>query len=410
MALRKYTKDQKDETTGTRGKKTGIASCYVRFRPKGSVMERDGDGFGNRAWWKWGAVNGDPATLENNLQTFKNMTQMITRTIGNQKTGNDTAKTSFNLKDLSPHAKALMFNSSYGPYPAYTFKAGTRKYVSAWTGAFVTGQTITMAFSTTEEATDTTSSVTTVSVPFATDDATTKTNLLNAIKANTGINQTLTTFSSNTLTIICKTGYYMTVSAQMASTGGTTPPTTVNTSTDTSIVTTSIDKTNGTISRTQLPLVTGGAAKIQAVIDNAPEGALVQIELLTGTNGVTVKEFPLVARLSGDMLILNEALDQLPADLAEIKVVAYFDYYPGGDNLKEFEVQIEYRDHSNKAVSLVYIPCFSPDEGTKAPNFTKEGRVGVISGVCVEELFTVGSDEILLPFVVRDVNSAVGAY
>ena len=97
-------------------------------------------------------------------------------------------------------------------------------------------------------------------------------------------------------------------------------------------------------------------------------------------------------------------------DLATIKVVAMIDYYPGGDNLKEFEVQLEFRDHSNKAVTMVYIPCFSPDEGTRAPNFTKDGRTGVISGVCVEELFTVGSDEILLPFVVRDVHSAVGVH
>ena len=410
MALRKYTKNQLDETSGTRGKKTGIASCYVRFRPKGSVMERDAGGFGNRAWWKWGAINGDPATIENNLQTYKNMTQMITRTIGNQKTGNDTAKTSFNLKDINPHAKALMFNSSYGPSVAYTLAAGTRKYVSTWTGVFVASQTITMTFTTTKESTDTTTSATTVSVPFATDDTTTKANLLTAIKANSGIDGTLTSFSGNTLTIRTKTGYYMTVTAQMTSTGGSSPPTTTNVETDTSIVTTSIDQTNGTISRTQLPLVTGGAAKIQAVIDNAPEGALVQIEVLTGTDGVTVKEYPLVARLSDNMLILNEALDQLPADLAEIKVVAYIDYFPGGDNLKEFEVQLEFRDHSNKAVSLVYIPCFSPDEGTKAPNFTKEGRTGVISGVCVEELFTVSGDEILLPFVVRDVNSAVGVY
>lgn len=410
MALRKYTKNQLDETPGTRGKKTGIASCYVRYRPKGSTLERDGSGFGNRAWWKWGLMNGDPATIENNLQTYKNITQMISRTIGNQKTGNDTAKASFNLKDISPHAKALMFNSSYGPSVSYTLKAGTRKYVSTWTGAFVASQTITFTFTTTNEATDTTSSATTVSVAFTADDTTTKAALVSAIKANSGIDQTLTAFSSHTLTIKTKAGYYMTVSAQMTSTGGSSPPTTTNVETDTSIVTTSVNASNGTISRTQLPLATGGGAIMQAVIDNSPEGSLPQIEVITGTDGVTVKEYPLIARVSGDVLILNEALDQLPADLATIKVVAYIDYYPGGDNLKEFEVQLEFRDHSNKAVSLVYIPCFSPDEGTKAPNFTKEGRTGVISGVCVEELFTVGSDEILLPFVVRDVNSAVGVH
>ena len=186
--------------------------------------------------------------LENNLQTYKNMTQMITRTIGNQKTGNDTAKTSFNLKDINPHAKALMFNSSYGPSVAYTLAAGTRKYVSTWTGAFVASQTITMTFTTTKESTDTTTSATTVSVPFSTDDTTTKANLLTAIKANSGIDGTLTSFSGNTLTIRTKTGYYMTVTAQMTSTGGSSPPTTTNVETDTSIVTTSIDQTNGDIS------------------------------------------------------------------------------------------------------------------------------------------------------------------
>lgn len=414
---RLYSNDQKHETGGTRGKKTKIASCIVRYRPKGTAAERHEKGFGTKFWWLFGNLDGSPAELTNQLKTFKNITQMIERNIGNQKTGNDVAMFKAAFKDLCPLAVSLMKGSSYRPIPKYTPYAGTRQYTSAVAGAFVTGNTYALTF-TTKKMDEEATAPTVVSVAYSTNDAAMKTAIHDAIVANEGVLSAV--WTSNTLVIKTKPRTIMTITAQATNTGGTAASVT-NTEVDTSIVSLTVDASNGTISDGKLPLSTGDAAKMRAVFNNSPEGSLPQIEIYTGgtlnneADLVVEPEYPLVTRLEGDYLILNENLSQLPPDLSTIKVVAGWEEYPGGDNLRELELQVEFRDHSNKTDETFYIPSFSTDETTTFPNYTNEGYKGTLGGPCSNELFEVPKGDgtttnIMLPWISERLNSAVAPY
>lgn len=413
-----YSKDQKHETGGTRGKKTRIASVLFRYRIKGTAAERHQGGFSESFWWYLGNMNGNSLEMTNQLKTFKNITQMISRTIGSQKTGNDTAMIKIPLKDLCPFAVALLKGSSYRPKPKYTLFPGIRQYTSAVAGPFVTLNVYALTFTTTPlngEA----STPTVVSETFTTDDSTTKSNIVDAILENDGILSAV--WTTNTLVIKTKPKTIMTITVQATNVGGTAAAVT-NTSVDTSVITLSIDASNGTISEFKIPLATGDATKMRTVFDNAPEGALPQIEIFTGgtLNGgddlVVEPEYPLATRLEGNYLVLNEALSQLPLDLSEIRVVAGFDEYPGGDSLKEIELQIIFRDHSNKTVEVFYIPSFSTDESTTYPVYKEDGYTGTLGGPCLDEIFNVPSedgetsDDILLPWISQRNNSAVAPY
>lgn len=409
--LRKYTAEQYDETSGIGGNRTGLAACFVKFRKKDGVKDGDSNGYGTSYWWELAQIDGDPAAIENTLQTFINETGMNKRSIGNQKTGNGPVRLPLNLKMLTPESRKIASLSEYDPVISFTPHAGTRKIVSTWTGAFVASQAITMTFTTTNVTTGVTSSATTVNVTFTSDDTTTKAAVLAAITANTGI-ATTSAWSSDVLTIYAKSGYYITVTAAMASTGGSSPPTVTNVETDTSIKTAEIDESNGAISRMSFGVATGEAQNIQDAIDNAPRGAKVELQIPTGDSDLSEYEYRLVARVDvdNDRVYLQEATSQLAIDGQDVKVVAMKEIIPGGDNLPKYEIQLDFRDHSNKTQHIVYIPCASPGNGTTPPKYTAEGYKATINFVCEERLFTVNGTEILLPYKDLQVNSAVAAY
>jgi hypothetical protein len=423
LNLAKYTKDKKDFTQGNRGKKVGVASCVIWARLAFVTnVHGENDGMGRKHYWKLGDVDGDAPTIDTMLKTYVNASMMITKTQGNQKTGNDPIKPVFKLKNLTLWGETRCNNSEFDPTVAFTSAAGTRKWVITFSGAFTADGVIDLDFTTTNIETEATETET-ISVNWTTDDPGTKAAVLAAVKNNVGINQTTTVWASHVLTIYTKAGYYLTVVTEPTVTGGTPPTISSSVQTDTSIVQTTIDTSNSysvanptthALSRLILPLASGGGAELQRAVSNAPAGALPELYILTGDSEISRYENPLLERVdtTNDIAYLVNALDQLPLTGAAVKVIAHWEDYPGaGDNLPgDLEVLLEFRDHSNKTNDLIYIPCLSTSEDTKAANYTSDGKKGQIGGVIIEQLFTINGDEVLAPCRHRRVNSAVGVH
>jgi hypothetical protein len=404
------------ETKGNRGKTTGIASCYVRLRNKGGVLDNNASGdFGSAGWWNHALIDGDPAALERSLSTYLNNTSMVTKTIGNQITGDSEYKTTLSLKNLTPYIKNVALNNgaNAGNFDARTSSfPGTRTMTITLSTDLITANQLDFSFTTTDTNTGVTTSATAVSETFATDHDTTMAAIITAIEANTNINATSTSFTGDVITITTNAGCFLTVTSAAVVTLGASQPTVTPSETDSSVLSTTVDESNGAIGKLSFGVASGGAAIIQTALTNGA-GALPQIRILTGTSATgTQYEYPHVSRVdtTNNVVYLNEALSQLPLDSAAVDVIADFEYYPGGNQLSDYEMQLEFRDHSNKVEKVVYAPLVNKGSGSGLPTHTAEGEKVTIEFVLHHQLFTINSVNELLPFRMKEVNSAVGTY
>lgn len=400
--LREYTEDPIDALLGNRGKTTKISESIVRFRTKGSVLDGGDSDFkkwGKAGWWYFGLLKGDGVKLKDDLEVYRNTVGMRKKTVGSQLTGVGPVEVPLDLKNITIASRAMMLRAnasiSYSTYP------GTRLITIALSAAIATGNTFAMTFTTTNIETGVTSSATAVNVVYASSSASTYASIVSAIEANTGILESGTGVSSDTITITARPGYYITVTVAPGVTGGT-PPTVTTTETDTSIIDTTIDENNGAIDYFSFGVTSA---------TGFTEGML--IEVLTGNSTIgTQYEYKYVSRVdtTNDVIYLNEPLSQLPEDGVAVKCVADIDYLPLGDQMpNDLELQIEIRDRSGKTVDFIYVPCaslFSKD----GPYVTAEGEEGNLTFTALEQRMLIGSEYKSVPYLFKSIMSVTGTY
>jgi|GEM_PF-6626198 len=408
-SLRTYTPDQTDEGQGIK-ETTGIASCFVNFLPVNTALYDVNNGYRSYDWQKWGLIDGAPAMIQNLFTTFQNKTGQIEKLIDVQLLGTAGSKMNLKLKNLTKNAIARMHGGSNDPIIGLSRNPGTRKKVITFSAILNTGDIFAWSFKTTNISTGTVSTVTPVSVPCATSDVAAGTAMTSAITANTGILSAVYDTTAHTMTVTVKPGYFLTSTVTAALTGGAETIVT-QTESDTSIITTAISAANGAITQKSFGVTTGDGAKIQQAITNGTFDGVPgspQIRVLTGSTVVRY-EYPNVARVIGDVVYLTNPLNNLPSDLAVVDVVATTDYYPMGLSLpQDVEIQLDFRNHSNKSEYIVYIPRASHDTATKPPNFTPTGFIGEIDLIMIDTLLTVNGVQSLRPYSIREVNSSVG--
>lgn len=388
-----YAQSRLDELLGMDGITTGIANSFLKWRNRiGSSTTR----FGNDKWRSYGILKNE-ADIQNTIETYMEKTGISTVNLGAEPTSN-AVKLSVTLKNLTREGVAFaQRNSNYSL--SGTAHPGTRQYVATWTGAFVASQTITMTFTTTNIETGETSSATTLSVAWTTDDAGTKAAILSAIKANTGIHQTNTAWASHVLTIKTKAGYYMTVSANMASTGGSSPPTVTNVATDTSSISGTIDETNGTITNTSFGMA-----------DVSDFAAKQEIMVLTGTDDFIETAFIDYVDTDNNVIYLTTPLMQLPDDGATVTVVAKYSNAGYARELPDpVELRIDFDDHSSNSIEMYWFGKAKLVSSTM-PKRTAEGKEATLEFEIFPERVLDGSTYKWRYFLTEEIMSNAGTY
>lgn len=388
-----YAESELDEVLGMDGITTGIANQFLKFRARGSSSTTR---FGNYKWRSYGIFKSDP-DIQDTMESYMEKTGLATVNLGAEPTSS-AIKLSFTLKNLTPQGVSMAWRQSDVELSG-TAHPGTRQYVATWTGAFVASQTVTFAFTTTNIETGVTSSSTSVSVVYATDDTATKAAILSAIKANSGIHQTNTAWSSHVLTVKTKPGYYMTVSANMTSTGGSAPPTVTNVATDTSIISDTIDESNGTIDHLSLPMT-----------DASLFAGKQEIMVLTGDDDFTETAFIDYIDADANVIYLKTPLIQLPEDGATVTVVAkktntrYARTLPG-----PVELRLDFNDHSSDSREMVWFGKAKLVSSTM-PKRTAEGKEATFEFEIFPERVLVGSDYKWRYCISEEINSHAGTY
>lgn len=390
-----YAQSELDEVLGMDGINTGIANSFLKWRNRiGSSTTR----FGNDKWRSYGIFKSDP-DIQDTIESYLEKTGLATVNLGAEPTSS-AIKLSFTLKNLTAEGIGVAHrNTDYAL--SGTAHPGTRQYVATWTGAFVASQTVTMTFTTTNIETGVTSSATSVSVVFVTDDTATKSAILSAIKANSGIHQTDTAWSSpsHVLTIKTKAGYYMTVSAQMTSTGGSTPPTVTNVETDTSIISTTIDETNGTITNLSF-----------GVASSASLASKQEIMVATGTDSFIETAFIDYVDTDTDTVYLKTPLIQLPEDGATITVVAKKTNTRYARELPDpVELRLDFNDHSSNSREMIWFGK-ARLVGSSMPKRTAEGKEATFEFEIFPERVLVGSTYKWRYYISEEINSIAGTY
>lgn len=384
-----YSKTALAIALGLNGATTDIADAYFYSRDRG-FSDSSETKFLSKYYRAWGILKGE-VDLQTPVETFMESSGLSKVNLGVEEVGSSVSF-SVTLKNLTSEGLAMChrnrdYTVSGSAYP------GTRRITLALSGAPGSGHTFAGTFRTRHVLTNEIVGPTAVSVLYATGVTETYNSINSAIKGNTGIADSIV--STNTITITAKENYIIEITSAFALTGSG-APTIIKTETDTSIISTTIDESNGTIDNLSIPV-----ASVEDIVPGQ------EIAVLTGAD-LKLETAVVDYTTTENMIFLVTPLQQLPADTATVTVVGKTDYKLYARELTaHMEGRFDFHIHSSKKKGMMYMSKIALKNAT-LPKYTAEGAEATFEFETLPALVVESGKRKLLYVETRYINSIAG--